>query len=236
MPQVPGMPPYEQVAAAIRAQVMAGDLAPGTQLPSTAQLTQRFSVSNTTVQKALAVLKAEGYLVSRQGKGVYVRDRQPFRVGVAAFLPPSPGGWSYDIVRAGQEAPPAEAARALGTGPGEPAMLRCRLMRYQDYPVEVSWSYYPLDIVAGSALAGSGRIRGGAPRVLADLGYPQRYFTDAVSARKATPEEARLLELPDVPVIRQFRVIYSDDDRPVEVSVLIKGAHLYELLYRQDVV
>jgi len=36
-------------------------------------------------------------------------------------------------------------------------------------------------------------------------------------------------------VIRQLRVVYSDDERPVEASVLIKGAHLYELLYRQTV-
>jgi GntR family transcriptional regulator len=50
-----------------------------------------------------------------------------------------------------------------------------------------------------------------------------------------TAEEAALLQLPDVPVLRQFRVVYSDDDRPVEASVLIKGAHLYELLYRQPV-
>lgn len=236
MPQAPGRPPYEQVAAAVRALIMAGDLAPGSQLPSTAQLVARFGVSNTTVQKALAVLKGEGYLTSRQGKGIYVRDRQPFRVGVAAFLPPSPGGYSYDILRTGEEVPPAEVARALGTRPGEHEMLRCRLMRYQGHPLEAIWSYYPLDLVQGSALASSGRVPGGAPRVLAELGYPERYFTDAVSARMPTPEEESLLQLPGVPVIRQFRVIYSDEDRPVEASVLIKGAHLYELMYRQPVI
>jgi GntR family transcriptional regulator len=36
-------------------------------------------------------------------------------------------------------------------------------------------------------------------------------------------------------VIRQLRVIYSDGDRPVEASVLVKGAHLYELLYRVEI-
>jgi GntR family transcriptional regulator len=87
--------------------------------------------------------------------------------------------------------------------------------------------------VRGSDLARPRRVRGGAPRVLAELGYPQRYFADAVSARMPTAEEASLLALPVVPVIRQFRVIYSDADRPVEASVLVKGAHLYELLYRQ---
>jgi GntR family transcriptional regulator len=235
MPRSGDRPPYEQVAAAVRALIMAGDLAPGAQLPSTAELTGRFGVSNTTVQKALAVLKGEGYLVSRQGKGVYVRDRQPFRVGAAAYVAPSPGGYSYDILRVGEERPPTEVARALGTGPSEPVLLRCRLLRYQGQPVEAGWSYYPAGIVRGSALERRGRVRGGAPRVLAELGFPERYFTDAVSARMPTAEEAGLLALPDVPVIRQFRVVYSGGDRPVEASVLVKGAHLYELVYRQPV-
>jgi GntR family transcriptional regulator len=34
-------------------------------------------------------------------------------------------------------------------------------------------------------------------------------------------------------VIRQLRVVLSDDDRPVEASVLVKGAHLYELQFRR---
>ncbi len=212
---------------------MAGDLAPGAQLPSTAHLVAEFGVSNTTVQKAVAVLKGEGYLTSRQGKGVYVRDRQPFRVEVGAYFAPTPGGYSYDLLETAEVQPPAEVAAALMTGPGGLNVLRQRLLRHSGSPVEISWSYYPLELVHGSDLARPRRVRGGAPRVLAELGYPQRYFVDAVSARMPTAEEASLLALPGVPVIRQFRVVYSDADRPVEASVLVKGAHLYELLYRQ---
>lgn len=98
--------------------------------------------------------------------------------------------------------------------------------------MEIGSSYYPLEVVQGSDLTRPDRIRGGAPRALADLGYPQRYLVDAVSARMPTTEEADLLALPDVPVIRQFRVVFSDADRPVEASILVKGAHLYELQYR----
>lgn len=59
---------------------------------------------------------------------------------------------------------------------------------------------------------------------------------DRISARPPTVEEAETLEFPDgTPVIRQLQVIYSDIERPVEALVLIKGAHLYELLYSQTV-
>lgn len=89
-------------------------------------------------------------------------------------------------------------------------------------------------IAAGSPLAGRAKILGGAPQVLAELGYPQLEFVDRLSARSPTTEELEGLDLPDdVPVIRQLRVIYSGNQNPVEVSIQIKGAHLYELEYRE---
>ncbi|MEV7044755.1 UTRA domain-containing protein [Amycolatopsis sp. NPDC051061] len=47
---------------------------------------------------------------------------------------------------------------------------------------------------------------------------------DRISARPPTVAEVETLELPEgTPVIRQLRTIYSDDQRPVEASVLIIG-------------
>jgi GntR family transcriptional regulator len=34
-----------------------------------------------------------------------------------------------------------------------------------------------------------------------------------------------------MPVLRQFRVVFSDDQRPVEATVMIKAAQHYEILY-----
>lgn len=211
---------------------MAGELTPGTQLPSTAHLVDEFGVSNTTVQKALAVLKDEGYLTSRQGKGVFVQDRQPFRIEAGTYFEPAPGGYSYELLDVGEVVAPPEVAGAFGLTAGERVQMRHRLLRYAGRPVEVDWSYYPLELARGTELAQQRRIRGGAPRVLAEAGLPQRHHLDAISARMPTDEEADLLSLPNVPVIRQFRVVYSDEHRPVEASILIKGSHLYELLYR----
>ncbi|WP_127573679.1 PLP-dependent aminotransferase family protein [Georgenia faecalis] len=47
--------------------------APGTQLPSTRELTARHAVSPVTVQKALRTLTAEGLIDTRPGVGVFVR-------------------------------------------------------------------------------------------------------------------------------------------------------------------
>jgi GntR family transcriptional regulator len=208
---------------------MSGDLAPGTRLPSTPRLVEKFGVSSTAVDKALAVLKREGYLRSPRGTGVYVRDRQRFRVEAGTNLSAELDGYSYEMLEVGEVLSPAEVAAALGLEPGDHILLRRGLLRRHGRPVQMDWSYYPLDLVTSVELVGP---RGSAPRALAEMGYPQCYFVDAVSARMPTTEEVDLLELPNVPVIRQFRVVYSDGDRPVEASILVKGSHLYELAYR----
>ena len=131
---------------------------------------------------------------------------------------------------------PADVAAALRMQTGENAVLRTRLMLHDDEPVELSWSYYPAPIAAGSPLAHARRIPGGAPQILAQLGHPQRHLVDKLSVRPPTTEEVQALELPNrVSVIRQFRIIYSDDDRPVEVTVMIKGGHRYEVTYHHTI-
>lgn len=229
-------PRHVQIAACLRARILSGDLPPGTQLPSTPKLMGQFDAASATVQRAISMLKAEGFATSRAGAGVYVRSRQPFIVDVGNYFAPSPGGYNYELLEVGEIRPPADVAQAFGLAEDDTAVLRKRVMRYDGDPVELSWSYYPADLARGTDLAEAGKVRGGAPRVLADLGYPQRYFDDEVSVRAPETDEVVLLDLPsDVPVMRQLRVIYSDNDRAVEVSVLVKGGHLYALRYRQQI-
>lgn len=229
-------PRHQQIAADLRDLIMRGDLSPGTQLPSTAQLVAQYGVANATIQHALKALKDEGFLDSRVGKGVYVRDRRPFVIDAAAYIAPAPDRFRYQLLTVDTVVPPADIIDGLRLEAGTTAIVRTRILFHDDQPVELSASYYPTDIAAKSSLAEPVKIRGGAPEALADLGFPQRAFVDRISARPPTVEEAEMLDLPDgTPVIRQLRVVYSDNERPIEASVLIKGAHLYELLYHQVV-
>jgi GntR family transcriptional regulator len=228
-------PRHQQIAADLRAQIMAGELAAGSQLPSTQHLVHRYAAANATIQRALSALKREGFIYSQVGKGVYVRDKQPFVVDVAAYLPPG-SGYAYKLLEVAEVRPPAEVGAALGLADDAKVILRRRLLSHDGEPVELSLSYYPAQIAADTPLARRSRMRGGAPEVLAGLGYPQRDFVDRLSARLPTAEEFEVLGLSDdVPVLRQFRVVYSDEKRPVEVSILVKGAHLYELQYHQEI-
>lgn len=68
-------PPYQQVANALRAAILTRKFAPGDKLPSGSELAQRYGVARMTVQQAVRLLREEGLVVSRQGSGIYVRER-----------------------------------------------------------------------------------------------------------------------------------------------------------------
>jgi GntR family transcriptional regulator len=229
-------PRHQQVAADLRAQIMSGDLAAGAQLPSTAMLKALYDAATATIQRALDMLKAEGFLTSRVGKGVYVRAQHPFVVDAAAYIAPAPGEYRYDLLSVDEIQPPADVARGLGLERSATAIRRSRLLLHNDIPVELSDSYYPADIAAGTALARPTKIRGGAPKLLTELGYRPDRFVDRISTRAPSTVEVETLALPSgTAVLRQLRVIYDEQRRPIEASVLIKGGHLYELSYQQDI-
>jgi GntR family transcriptional regulator len=238
---------HERIAADLRDEIMSGDLAPGAKLPSTAQLKERFAASNATVQKALRLLKDERLVVGRPGAAVTVREHRQRTLRPAAYLTPAGPdqryAWLTEAEKLGTRArstllevtettPPSDVVAALKLPEGGTALLRTQVLLLDDEPVELVKSYYPLDIARGTAMMGRRRIKGGTPKLLAELGYPPRLSVDRVSARVPTQEQYRTLRLPgDLPVLRTLRVVYSDDDRPIEATVMAKAGHLYELQY-----
>ena len=79
-------PPYQQVANVLRAAILTRTFKPGEKLPSGPELAKRYGVARMTVQQAVRVLRDEGLVVSRQGSGVYVRERTERPVGLRPHL------------------------------------------------------------------------------------------------------------------------------------------------------
>jgi GntR family transcriptional repressor for pyruvate dehydrogenase complex len=64
-------------------QIKSGRLAPGERLPTEQALTRAAKVSRTVVREAVAALRAEGLVITRQGVGAFVSaepQRAPFRI------------------------------------------------------------------------------------------------------------------------------------------------------------
>ncbi|MCB8877750.1 FadR/GntR family transcriptional regulator [Acidisoma silvae] len=72
-----------QLAERIGKDIRGGRLQPGQKLPTEQELIAQYRVSRTVVREAMATLRTEGLIVSRQGAGVFVADHtaaRPFRI------------------------------------------------------------------------------------------------------------------------------------------------------------
>jgi GntR family transcriptional repressor for pyruvate dehydrogenase complex len=71
-----------ELVARLTAEITSGRLAPGSRLPTEQEMIAATGVSRTVVREAVAALRAEGLVVTRQGVGAFVAEnaRRPFRI------------------------------------------------------------------------------------------------------------------------------------------------------------
>jgi len=90
------VPPYRQLAAILRGQIAAGELAPGAPVPSVKRLRQEYGVAETTARKAVALLRDEGLVetvmgpAARQRRGDSRRTRTDFQPIQSRSVIPQP--------------------------------------------------------------------------------------------------------------------------------------------------
>ena len=70
-----GIPIYEQIKNQIKAAIFDGTLEDGDLLPSIRQLAKDLQISVITTMRAYNDLEQEGFIVSVQGKGSYVKPK-----------------------------------------------------------------------------------------------------------------------------------------------------------------
>jgi GntR family transcriptional regulator len=246
--------PYQRIVDELRAEILGGQRPPGSRMPSENELAARYQTSRPTVRRALALLKADGLLTTRQGSGAFVRPRSHVRLLVtganyrkhrALSLP----GFNAQALEQGQRpeqriksvttvGAPAEVAMRLDVDEGSPVVVRRRTFLLEGEPAALCDSYYPADMARGTAIEQPGRIRGGAYAVIEDPDGPIRRriarSVDELAARMPIHEEAAELRLqPGVPVVRILRTVYDTDDRPVEVQDSVAAADRHEFRYEE---
>ena len=82
-PLRPGRNLTEEVVDRIAGEIRGGRLGPGARLPTEQELMAAMGVSRTVVREAVAALRAEGLVTTRQGAGAFVAadaSRVPFRI------------------------------------------------------------------------------------------------------------------------------------------------------------
>src|SRR5690242_10097449 len=239
---------YKQIADHLRQAIARGRLQEGEQLPSETQLMEHYGVARMTVRNALRILLDEGLTTAEHGRGVYVRARPPVRrlasdrfaqrhrkEGKAAFIAESEQAEAtplVDRIQVSEGRPPADVADRLELAEDAPTVIRSRRYSMDGRPVETAVSYIPADLARGTPIVDPNPGPGGIYARLEESGHTLARFTEEVSARMPTPDEARVLSLaPGVPVFRLVRTAYDTDGRAVEVCDTIMAADAYLLTY-----
>src|SRR3954451_15881294 len=65
---------FAQIADILRDRIQRGVYAPGSPLPSEPELSREFNVSRGTVNRSVVMLRSEGLVQVRRGKGAFVRS------------------------------------------------------------------------------------------------------------------------------------------------------------------
>ncbi|MEU5160831.1 GntR family transcriptional regulator [Streptomyces sp. NPDC020875] len=133
------------MVAYIKARIDRSTLKAGEQLPPTSALMKQFELSESGVYRGISLLKAEGYVHGKQGRGVFVSDRRKLISG--------PQRINSGITQQGETidhksslripAPPDWVAEHLG--PGE-CVNRVRTVNRDDLVLQASQSWVHLSV------------------------------------------------------------------------------------------
>jgi GntR family transcriptional regulator len=240
-------PAYRRIAAELRAAILRGDYPPGAALPRLVDLTARYGVSRTTIQAVYVALEAEGLVEAIRRRGTVVRqprirkritrDRLVYRDDRGYYFDATAQPWTALAAPTITWGPaPLDLIDSLGVAAGENVLIRDRIMGDADTrdPQQLATSYLPPRVARNTILAEPDTGPGGIYDRMEEMGHAPLKWSEAVTARAATPTEVDTLRLaPGVPVLRILRTTLSGTTAQVlEINDTRLPADRYEIGYQ----
>jgi GntR family transcriptional regulator len=238
---------YQQVADDLRAAIKRGDHPPGSALPSQPELARRYGLNQTSINRAIAVLRAEGLVRVEHGRGAFVQEVPTVKRvrRIDKDYRSAPKGSSYaeeirksglephtDLTEVGAVEPPAQIAELFGMEEAEQALIRRRHMYAGGTPIQIATSYIPIKYAGSVDLALPDTGPSGIYARLAKRGYGPVRFTEEIEVRSPMSEEAKFLRISEgQPVFEILRSALDVGDRPVEACVNVLAALQWRLTY-----
>ncbi|GAA1810725.1 GntR family transcriptional regulator [Luedemannella flava] len=227
-------PKYLRVLNALRERIEGGALAPGAALPSESQLGTEFAVSRPTVLKALGILRQDGWIESRQGIGHFVRGRAPMGRTSPYYLRDALNldeTVQAEMLHVGPVLAAPRVAAALGIPDGTPVYERRRRTVADAGPVDLVSVFIPVEIAAGTEITKPEPVAGGLlDYIQSRKGLRGDYASERLTARRATTDEAALLQLSDSDAVLSVLIgVYQSSGVPIMASMLVMPGSRHEI-------
>lgn len=212
---------YTQIADDLRAQITSGILRPGDDVPTEAELAERWRTSRGPIRNALAALRGEGLIETGRGRPARVVARkasQAVDVSVpftrwARDLGVEPGAETQEVSlrRAGDH------AAALGVEPEDTIVSVVRLRLLDGRPTMLERLFYTEP--AGRRLFDVDLDEVSITEYLGSQGHPIVGLQHVIDAVAADEQDAALLQVPQgTPILRLSRTSRDADGRIFEAS------------------
>ncbi len=238
-------PMYWRIAQDLRQEIEDGKLRPGQQLPTEAELREKYGTSRNTVRDAMKWLASRAMIDSRPGQGTFVAEHpDAFVMTLSADTETGPGGGEgaaadSEIKLRGHLArlgsPRVELRQAVGhiarrleVAVGTLIVARHQPRYIDGAPWSLQTTFYPMDLVTRGAeglLVAADIPQGTITYLHETLGLTQVGCRDRILVRPPDQNEAAFLGLPDdgrIPVTVIIRTGYADSpDGPVPFRVTV---------------
>lgn len=232
----PGVAIWRQIADTLAADISAAAFKSGEKLPTEANLSQRFQVNRHTVRRAIAALVEQGIVRVEQGRGTFVaEDVVEYTVGerprfteTMSAQRRTPGG---RLLRAMTLPADETVAAGLKIRRGMQVIMLERLAEADGRPISIGTHYFPAKRF--TRLIEFFGEEGSITRSLSRCGVEDyTRLSTRVSARRATSDEARILQLPAAAPVLETRAVNTDPaGKRVEFGVSSFASNRVELLF-----
>lgn len=191
-------PAYQRIAGDMVRRITLGEFPPAARLPTEAELARHYGVARMTLRRAVDDLVRDGFVVRRQGVGIFVSADAPLAGPTRSLYPFAKLATSNDtpvrnrlISSTVVQDAPSTVSAALGVAHDAPVVRIERTRRVKDVTIGYQVSWIPLAICP--------KLRDGelpdcsVRKALEEVGIVLEFADHKISATNASPSIAALL-------------------------------------------